>query len=334
MNLRQVLSILHAVLLAGALAPIAIAAQPDAAGKGTFFAGVDADNQDSRRFSLGLALNSSGGTSIDLLAARSETDSDSLDLSSTYAFGQLGHDFGVFGIAAGVRHMRDEGLHKTLGWLGSAFVDFSDSRLMASVESRNTDFDDVNFTTSGEELGLEGVTSATGTAGCSVGSLGYGLRLDVVRHKWSVYTSANLFEYSSHQCNTTVTGTTSGTGPGPIVPGPIQVRRPPIVSQFVSNVGGGFAGYSATLMPREGALLESSLMGGASFALGDRSTLGFELYRDSEEFAQAETNTALAFVVYRASRKVGLTLNVGATDSDVWDSSVFAGVRISTSFGR
>jgi len=106
-------------------------------------------------------------------------------VSSTYAFGQLTHDFGRFGLGAGVRHMRDEDLSKTLGYQGSAFLDLTAARFTAAVESRSTDFDDAPFTASGSDLGLTGVTSASGIAACSVDSLNYGLGFSIARPSYS-----------------------------------------------------------------------------------------------------------------------------------------------------
>lgn len=326
----------HLALLAAVVVPAAVAEEPGESGGSSIFAGVDVDNQDSSRFAIGLSLLSAGGTSGELVAVRSETSSDTLDLSSTYASGQLGHDFGDFGFAAGVHYLSNDRLAEMLGLFGRAFVDFSGARLTATIETRDTDFEDTAFTASGADLGLDGVTSASGIANCSVASLGYGLRLQVTRPRWSFYASGTSFDYGSHECTATITETTGGSdpGPGPGVPVPIDVRAPTTVSQFVSGVGGGFAGYSGTLVPRDGLLLESSVMVGASFAAGSRNVIGFELYGDREEFAPVQTTTALAYLVHRFSPQVSANLNVGATESDELDSSVFAGVRFTRHFGH
>ena len=50
MNLHQAMQIIQAALLAGAMAPMAATAEPDASGNGTLFAGADVGNQDSSRF--------------------------------------------------------------------------------------------------------------------------------------------------------------------------------------------------------------------------------------------------------------------------------------------
>jgi len=133
-----------------------------------------------------------------------------------------------------------------------------------------------------------------------------------------------------------LTSTTSGTTTSPVGPGraPIQVTRPPIVTQLASNVLTGFRGYSSTRAPREGTLLESNMMVGASFALGARSTLGFELYQDSEQFAQSDASTALAYLAFRLTPSVGVDFTAGLTESDLLENTAFAGVRLSASLGN
>lgn len=320
-----------------ALAPAAAAApDPNASASSMFFTGVELDNQDSRRFDLGLSLLSGGGTGFELLGSRSETERDVLDVSSTYAFGQLTHDFGRYGLGAGVRHARDEDLSKTLGYLGSLFLDAGSARLTVSLEHRSTDFDETPFTASGADLGLTDVTSASGVAACSVESLGYGLALRVARPSFAFYASGSAYDYSSYDCSTTLTSTTSGTTSTPTGPGraPVRVTLPSTVTQIAAPVLTSFGGYSSTRVPREGALLESSVMLGASVALGARTTLGAELYRDSEEFAQNDTSTALAYVAFRLTPSVSVDLTAGASESDLQDNTAFAGVRLSARFGR
>ena len=317
--------------------PTPALAADDAVSTGTVFTGVEVDNQDSHRIDLGLALEWGRGTRFDLAGSRSEAGAASLDVSSTYAFGQLAHDFGRVGLAAGLRHMRDQDLSKTLGYLGSAFVDISAVRLTGSVEVRNTDFDDAPFTAPAAGLGLTGVASASGTTACSVDSLGYGLGLTVIRSKVSFYAAGTVYDYSSYECDATVTSTTTGTTTTPIGSSsrrPTRVTLPGAARQLAANVTKRLGGYSATRMPREGALLESSLMAGARFALNARHTLGVELYRDREEFSRSDTSTALAYVAFPFTRSLSMDLTLGASDSDLLDRTVFAGVKLTGSFSR
>jgi hypothetical protein len=317
--------------------PLAAWAADDEVSSATVFTGVEVDNQDSHRLDLGLALEWGRGTRFDLVGSRSEAGAASLDVSSTYAFGQLAHDFGRVGLAAGVRHMRDEDLSKTLGYLGSAFVDISAVRVTASVEARSTDFDDTAFTAPAAGLGLTGVTSASGTTACSVDSLGYGLGLTVVRSKVSFYAAGTAYDYSSYECDATVTSTTTGTTTTPVGASarrPTRVTLPASARQLAANVTSRFGGYSATRVPRAGALLESSVMAGARFALGARHALGVELYRDREEFSRSDTTTALAYLAFPFTRSLSMDFTLGASDSELLDSVVFAGVKLTGSFGH
>jgi len=75
-------------------------------------------------------------------------------------------------------------------------------------------------------------------------------------------------------------------------------------------------------------------MVGASFAIGARNTLGIELYQDSEEFAQSDTTTALAYVALPLTRSLSMDVTVGASESDLLESTVFAGVKLTGNFGR
>lgn len=211
------------------------------------------------------------------------------------------------------------------------------ARLTASIETRSSDFDEQAFTADGEDLGLTGVTSASGVAACSIDSFGYGLGLSVVRSNISFYASGTLYDYSSYECNSTITSTTSGSGTTPADPtgrAPIVVTRPSVVTQMASTAISGISGYSSTRAPHEGTLLESSLMLGASFSLGDRRALGFELYRASEEFAQSDTTTALAYLAWPLTQSISMDVTVGTNKTDLLDDSVFAGLRLSASVGR
>jgi hypothetical protein len=320
-----------------AIATLSMPATAETAAGATFFAGAEFDDQDGQRFDLGLAATSSGGTRVDLVGSRTETELDTRDLTSTYAFGSLTHDFGRFGLGAGVRHMQDDDFTDTLGLLGMAFVDFASGRLTFSLESRESDFDELPFTLSGEELGLDGVTSASGTATCSVDSLGYGVRLEIVTPGWSFYSSATAFDYSTETCDFEVTsttgGTTGGAGPGAGRP-PIAISRPSIVTGLAAGVTTPLGGYGSTLVPHEAALLESSLMVGANFAAGARTTLGLEFYRDSEQFFDVDTNTVLGYVSFRLTDALGLELTAGVRESDGFENAAFAGLRLSASVSR
>jgi len=331
-----------ALLVAGALAVLATPALADRTSGTTLYAGAEADDQDSRRIDVALSTVGDGGTALDLAAAWTDTDWSAGDLSSTHVFGVVSHDFGRFGVGGGARYMRDQDYSETTGLVGVAFVDLEQWRLTARLEGRSTDFDETSFTASGEDLGLEGVVSVSGTSRCSVDSLGYGLAVDAGFERWSFYASAMAYDYDSHDCRIEITsivddGTGGGGGgmgnggsPGPGWQGGV---RGPMAMRLVTGTAAPLAGYTSTLLPRDAALLESSLMAGASFAVGSRSSLGAELYFETEEFSPVEATTLLGFYNLDVGSRVSLELTVGATDADGYDTAAFLGLGIYVDVG-
>lgn len=325
-----------------AAASLGLAATPALADRSpgtTFFAGAEFDDQDSQRFDLALSTLSGGGTGLDLAAARTDTDWSTGDLSSTHVFGLVSHDFGRFGVGGGARYIRDEDYSETIGLVGAAFVDFETVRVTARLEGRSTDFDETSFTASGADLGLEDVVSVSGTSRCSVDSLGYGLALDASFENWSFYASAMGYEYDSHDCRIEITsvvdgGTNGGAGnggsPGPGWQGGV---KGPVARQLVTFTAAPLAGYTSTLLPRDAALLESSVMAGASFGIGSRSSVGAELYYETEEFAPVDATTLLGFFNYDVASNVTLELTVGATDADGYDTAAFIGLGVYVDVG-
>jgi hypothetical protein len=86
------------------------------------------------------------------------------------------------------------------------------------------------------------------------------------------------------------------------------------------------AGYTSTLLPRDAALLESSIMAGASVDVGSRSGRGIEFYHEVEEFSPVEADTLLGYFDFDVSERVTLELTIGATDADGYDTAAFVGI--------
>lgn len=331
-----------ALVAACILAVAASPAEADRTPGTTFFAGGEFDDQDSQRLDLALSALSDGGTGLDLVAARTDTDWSTGDLSSTHVFGFVSRDFGRFGLGGGARYIRDEDYSETLGLVGAAFWDFERVRLTARLEGRSTDFDQTSFTVSGDDLGLVDVVSVSGTSRCSVDSLGYGLALDASFDNWTFYASAMGYAYDSHGCRVEITsivdgGTNGGGGmggnggsPGPGWQGGV---KGPMAQRLVAYTAAPLAGYTSTLLPREAALLESSVMAGASFGIGSRSSLGAELYHETEEFAPVDATTLLGFFNFDVGPNVTLELTVGATDADGYDTAAFIGLGVYVDVG-
>jgi hypothetical protein len=92
-------------------------------------------------------------------------------------------------------------------------------------------------------------------------------------------------------------------------------------------------GYSATRAPREAVLLESALMIGGARYLGKRA-LGFELYRDTEEFGGERSTTALGYFEWPLTQVTTLQASLGATEADSVDTALFAGIVFFLRIGR
>ncbi len=93
-----------------------------------------------------------------------------------------------------------------------------------------------------------------------------------------------------------------------------------------------FDGATARRIPRETALLESTLMVGAELVTSTRTTFGAEIYRDSDEFAADSTATFLGYLDYRATEIVSITATLGSSNSDSLGRFNFIGLRASASF--
>ena len=340
-SLTSARSAASVVALCAAIAAVLAVASPALAEPSagtTFYAGAEFDDQDSQRFDAGLSFLSAGGTGVDVAGSWTDTDWTGGGLSSSYLYGLLTHDFGRFGLGAGARHMRDEDLSETLGLLGAAFVDFESARLLAMLETRDTDFDEAPFTATGEDIGMPDITSVSGTSKCSVDSLGYGLALDATMERWSFYASAMAYDYDSQACAVEITsvdgGSTGGGGGGMGGGGEGKYGvKGPMAERMVVGAAAPLAGYTSTLVPREAALLESSIMMGAGFELGSRGTVGLEFYHEVEEFAPVETDTLLGYWTFDLGQSYALEFSVGISDTDGYDQATFVGLRFYASMG-
>ena len=342
-SLTSARSAASVVAMCAAIAAVLGVASPALAEPGagtTFYAGAEFDDQDSQRLDAGLSFLSAGGTGVDVAGSWTDTDWTGGDLSSSYLYGLLTHDFGSFGLGAGGRHIRDEDLTETLGLVGVAFMDLENARLTATLEARNTDFDEAPFTATGEDIGVPDITSLSGTAKCSVDSLGFGFAVDTSFDRWSFYAAVAGWDYDSESCAVEVTsieGVTSGGGGmgggmGGNGTGHYGVRGP-MAMRLVSGAAAPLAGYSWTLIPREAALLESSIMAGAGLEVGSRGTAGVEFYHEAEEFAPVETDTLLGYYTFDLSRRVALEVSAGVSDTDGYDNAAFVGLRFYASMG-
>lgn len=299
------------------------------------YSGAEVDDEDGTRFDLGASISTRGGTLYSLAASRAEVDTDAQSLVSTSAALGIDHDFGRFGVNVEVRPMRQEDVSESLSGLVGAYANFDLLRIGATFEWRDVEFDRTTFTASGTELGLSGVTSAAGTADCGVTSTGYGLTGRLDRPRWSVYGSVTGYDYSEYDCTSNLTALTIGSNVVPVAPGsrpPINARRPGLFRRMAVGLTGRFDGATARRIPRETALLESTLMVGAELATSTRTTFGAEIYSDSDEFSSDSTETFLGYLDYRMTATLSLTATLGSSNSDFLGRFNFIGLRASASF--
>lgn len=330
---------LGALAFAASLGCVAVAQSADSAHGPVVsaYSGGEVDDDDGSRIDLGLSVSTPGGTTYTLAGSHADVDSEAGPLVSTAAAAALEHDFGRFGLSGGIRQVREADVSKALTWLGSVYADVEPVRLGAAVEWRNIDFDDTPFTVSGSDLGLTGVTTATGTAACSLTSTGYGVNGRLNQPRWSLYGSAIAYNYSGYDCASTLTALTVGGSQIPVTAGsraPIAVRHPVIFQRVAANVTRAFDGLTASRIPRETALLESTLMLGTEVTTSARTTVGAEAYRDADEFAPTKTTTFLAYLDWRVTEAVSITSTIGTSDSDSLGRLQFLGLRATASFSR
>jgi hypothetical protein len=301
------------------------------------YSGGEIDDEHGSRIDLGVSLSTAGGTLYSLSGARADVDTSVGQLVSTGGAAEVEHDFGRFGLNGGVRQVREEDFSKSLTWLVGAYWDLDVSRFGGVVELRDIDMDETTFTVDASDLGLNGFDTATGNATCSLKSAGYGLNGILSRPRWSLYGSATQYDYSGYDCTSTLTMLTLNGNGVPVTPGsrpPIVVRRPLLFQRVARNATRAFDGLTASRIPRETALLESSVMIGVEAVTSPRTTFGAEAYRDTDEFASANTTTFLAYLDWRATEVLSLTGTIGTSDSDSVGRLQFLGVRLTASFSR
>jgi hypothetical protein len=301
------------------------------------YSGGEIDDDHGSRIDLGVSVSTAGGTIFSLSGARADVDSSVGQLVSTGGEAEVEHDFGRFGLSGGVRQVREEDFSQSLTWVLGAYWNFDVSRFGGVVEVRDIDMDETTFTVDASDLGLNAFDTATGTATCGLKSAGYGVNGILTRPRWSLYGSATQYDYSGYDCMSTLTVLTQNGNDVPVTPGsrpPIAVRRPLLFRGVARNATRAFDGLTASRIPRETALLESSLMIGAEAVTSPRTTLGAEAYRDADEFAAANTTTLLAYLDWRATEVISLTATIGTSDSDTVGRLQFLGLRLTASFGR
>ena len=305
------------VLLTIALSD-SIAAVPESArNTASIYAGGEWGDTDSQRLDAGAVFRYRTRTVFSAALSRGEAALLEGQAVSTYAMAKVTHDFGDFGLGAGVRQGEVEEVSETKGWFASAFYDYRDIRLVAEIEWRNSDLAQTPFT---EDFG-PGVGVVSGVSACDVASVGYSAQFTLGRPRWSLYASARGYDYDDYEC-----GLISAQLPATAPPG--RGRGRALGRRLAGNALQRVSAYASRLMPRESTLLESSLSLGAMMPLTEQWYGGLEMYHDVQKLSGADYATALAFAGMHLTGVWSAEISVGYTAVDLIEDTTFAGLRV------
>jgi len=301
------------------VAASAIAVEPQApTSTASIYAGGEWGDTESQRLDLGAVYRYRTATIFSAQVSRGDANLFEGEAVSTYATARVTHDFGSFGLGAGVRHGEVENVSSTLGWFASAFYDYREIRLVAEIESRDSELAQTSFT---EDFG-PGIGIVTGTSGCEVASIGYSAQFTLGRPRWSLYAAARGYDYADYECEL-VSANLPSAGPAGRGRGRALGRR--LAAGALERV----SGFASRLMPRESTLLESSVSLGAMMPFDERWYGGVELYHDVEKLGGTDFATALAFAGMRLDGDVwNVEVSLGYTAVDVIEDTTFIGLRI------
>lgn len=284
----------------------------------SIYAGGEWGDTDSQRLDAGAVFRYRTATVFSVSMSRGEAALLEGQAVSTYATARVTHDFGSFGLGAGVRHGEVENISDTLGWFASAFYDYRDIRIVAEIESRDSELANYSFT---EDFG-PGLGVVSGVSGCDVASIGYTAQFTLGRPRWSLYASARGYDYDDYECDL-VSAQLDDSGP------PGRGRGRALGRRLAAGALQRVSGFASRLMPRESTLLESSASLGAMMPFSDRWYGGLELYHDVEKVGGSDFATALAFAGLRLRDGTwNIEVSLGHTAVDVIDDTTFVGLRV------
>jgi len=132
---RQIGGVLVALVTTNAIA----AEDAPPTNNASIYAGGEWGDTESQRLDAGAVFRYHTATIFSAAVSRGEADLTVGRASSTYATARVTHDFGSFGLGAGVRHGEVENVSSTLGWFASGFYDYREMRIVAEIESRDSE---------------------------------------------------------------------------------------------------------------------------------------------------------------------------------------------------
>jgi hypothetical protein len=308
------------VALVAGLARAACAADEPPPASAAVYAGVEISDTDSRRLDLGGSARFAGTWNASAALARADVELPDTNTQSTQAAAKLSYDFGKFGVGAGFRHGEIDGVSVSRGWLATASSEYREWRFGAEIEARETRLEPAAFT---EDLGT-GIGVVSGTSRCTVNGVGYQGRVELDRPAWTAYVAARVYDYGDYDCALEITAGGGPPGHGP----PAHARGRALGRRLAAASLDSALGAASRLVPRESALLESSLSLGFTTPVTARWIGGVELYRDVEKIDGSEYLTGLLFADTHLDATWTLELSAGYSTADRIDDSAFAGVRV------
>ncbi len=286
----------------------------------SIYAGGEWGDTESQRIDAGAVFRYHAATIFSASVSRGEAELLESQAVSTYATARVTHDFGSFGLGAGVRQGEVENVSSTLGWFASAFYDYREVRIVAEIESRDSELARTSFT---EDFG-PGVGVVSGTSACDVASIGYSAQFTLGRPRWSLYAAARGYDYADYECSLV-----SADLPESGLPERSRGRGRALGRQLAAGALQRVSGFASRLMPRESTLLESSASLGAMMPFTARWYGGLELYHDVQKLGSTDFATALAFAGMRLNGGVWNTeVSLGYTAVDVIEDTTFIGLRV------
>jgi hypothetical protein len=284
----------------------------------SIYAGGEWGDTNAQRLDAGAMFRYRTATVFSASLSRGEAKLLEGQAESRYATARVTHDFGTFGVGAGVRHGEVEGVSETLGWFASAFYDYREMRIVAEIETRDSELAHTSFT---EDFG-PGVGIVNGVSGCDVASIGYSAQFTLGRPRWSLYASARGYDYDDYECELVSAQLNEDVRPG-------RGRGRALGRRLAEGAMERVSGFASRLMPRESTLLESSATLGAMMPFTERWYGGLELYHDVEKLGDTDFATTLAFAGMRLPDGAwSIEVSLGYTAVDVIEDTTFLGLRV------
>ncbi len=293
----------------------ALAADP----RGSAGVYVEADNDDGFGVAADLTVHATERTSWYATASHADVSSGLAAASRRGLETGLYHDFGDIGLDAALGAWSNPGLvdarhlRVSLDWHGPVWS------VALLGQRRRSEFDP--FQASGTVTLRDGrQVTLLATADCETDDTGLGLRLAFTTGAWDGYVRGMSYEYDETACRFSSPGLET-----------LARARPEIFRQFAPFITAQLSAYAATRVGVENTLLKDSFSVGAGYMPG-RIGFGLDYDHHREFFGGLSSDTLSARATFVLTDTLDLSLALGATGGDSFDTVVFAGIGLRTQF--